>query len=370
MKIKRHSAALGLVAASALLLSACGSDNAAQDANGGGSTGGEPTAAECGGVDQIVAEGASSQANAIDEFAAVFSGECAGQSLAYNPNGSGSGRRQFIAGQVMFAGSDSAMDEEERAQAEERCDSPAWHLPLVFSPVAITYNLPGVDELVLPSEVVANIFNGTITEWNDEAIAAANEGAELPETPITVFYRSDESGTTGNFQEYLTVGTNGAWTQGDGETFAGGVGEGRGQSQGVSEAVSSTEGGITYVEVSFANNAGLGIAQIDAGSGPVPLTDETVGAAITGAEITGEGNDLTIDLESVFGTTEAGAYPITMATYEIVCSAYEDPEVAAGVKSFLNVAATTGQENLSEIGYTPLPTEFQDRLLAAIDEIA
>ncbi|AOS65949.1 phosphate ABC transporter substrate-binding protein PstS [Actinoalloteichus hymeniacidonis] len=369
MKIKRHSAALGLVAASALLLSACGSDNAANPGGGPdtGTDGG--SSAECGGVDQVIAEGASSQANAIDEFAAVFSAECAGQSLAYNASGSGNGRRQFIADQVMFAGSDSAMDDEERAQAEERCGGPVWHLPMVFSPVAIAYNLEGVEELVLPSEVLANIFNGTITEWNDEAIAAANEGVELPETAITVFHRSDESGTTGNFQEYLNVGTNGAWTQGEGETF-GGVGEGRGQSQGVSEAVSSTDGGITYVEVSFARNADLGIAQIDAGSGPVPLTDETVGAAITGAEITGEGNDLTIDLESVFGTTEAGAYPITMATYEIVCSTYEDPEVAEGLKSFLTIAATTGQENLSEVGYTPLPAEFQERLLTAIGEIA
>src|SRR5690606_12634922 len=135
--------------------------------------------------------------------------------VAYNPTGSGDGRTQFIANQIDFAGSDSAIEDEQAAQAAERCaGNPAWNLPLVFGPVALAYNVEGVGDLVLDAETAAKIFNGSITKWNDPAIAALNEGAPLPDADITPIVRSDSSGTTDNFQQYLETASNGAWTSG------------------------------------------------------------------------------------------------------------------------------------------------------------
>ena len=135
--------------------------------------------------------------------------------VAYNPSGSGDGRTQFIAGQIDFAGSDSAIKDEQADKAKERCvGGEAWNLPLVFGPIAVAYNLDGVDKLVLNAEVLAKIFNGGITKWNDPAIAALNSGASLPDEKITTVIRSDSSGTTDNFQKYLDAASNGAWDVG------------------------------------------------------------------------------------------------------------------------------------------------------------
>jgi len=119
-----------------------------------------------------------------------------------------------------------------------------------------------------------------------------------------------------------------------------------------------------------AQDNGLGIAKIDTGAGPVELNDATVGKAIESAKVKGTGNDLVLDLDSVYGTTEAGAYPLILVTYEIVCSKGYTPDVAQAVKAFLTVAATTGQAGLGEAGYSPLPASFQAKLKTAVDAIA
>ena len=150
-----------------------------------------------------------------------------GKNLSYNPTGSGAGVNQFIAGQVDFAGSDSPLSNDQAADAAKRCSgNPAWNLPLVFGPVALAYNLPGVEKLALNADVLAKIFTGAITKWNDPAIAALNGGVTLPDTKITPIYRSDSSGTTDNFQKYLTVAAPQTWTKGAGKEFQGGAGKG------------------------------------------------------------------------------------------------------------------------------------------------
>ncbi|GAA0227381.1 phosphate ABC transporter substrate-binding protein PstS [Saccharothrix mutabilis subsp. mutabilis] len=373
MKTKRHGAVAGLIAAGALLLTACGSDNNAPA--GGSTTSGNASgvAVECGGKSKLNAEGSSAQKNAIDTFVQAYQQKCAGSDLAYNASGSGAGVKNFLAGQVDFGGSDSPLSESkgEVAKAAERCKgNPAWNLPLVFGPVAIGYKLDGVTDLTLTGEVAAKIFNGTVKKWNDPAIKALNGSATLPDKDIKVVYRSDESGTTDNFQLYLKAASKGAWTQGEGKTFKGGVGEGKEKSAGVAQAVGSIDGAVTYVELSFAQENKLSIAKIDTGSGAVALNDESVGKAIDGATIKGTGNDLVLDLNSIYGTTTAGAYPLLLATYEIVCSAGYDADTAKAVKAFLTVAATDGQAGLKEAGYAPLPKAFQDKLLTAIKAIA
>ncbi|CAN5150307.1 phosphate ABC transporter substrate-binding protein PstS [soil metagenome] len=357
-----------------LTLTACGSDNntgTSGSSSADGSTAAAGSAEDCGGKATLTAEGSTAQQNAVALFNQVWGQVCSGKNLSYNPTGSGAGREQFIAGNVDFAGSDSALKDEQIAAAAERCEgNPAWHLPLVFGPIAMAYNIEGVDKLVLNGDTLAKIFQGQISNWNDPAIAALNEGATLPDTAITPIFRSDSSGTTDNFQKYLAAAAPQAWTKEAGSEFQGGAGEGAQKSAGVVQAVQATPGSIGYVEKGFAEQAGTPFAQIDTGAGAVELTDETAGKAIDAAKFAAEGNDLVLDLNSIYGTTEAGAYPLVLATYNIVCSAGYDAETSAAVKSFMTVAANDGQGGLSAAGYVPLPEKFKERLLTSIDAIA
>ncbi|KWX69042.1 phosphate ABC transporter substrate-binding protein PstS [Mycobacterium sp. NAZ190054] len=361
---------VSVAAITALTLAGCGSDNNAQ---GGSSdtTGAAPaSSADCAGKNSVTAEGSTAQQNAVALFNQVWSQKCQGKNLSYNPTGSGAGREQFVAGNVDFAGSDSAIEEEQAQQAAQRCGgNPAWNLPLVFGPIAMAYNIEGVEGLVLNADTLAKIFQGQITNWNDPAIMALNEGKTLPDANITPIFRSDSSGTTDNFQKYLAAAAPQSWTKGDGSEFQGGAGEGAQKSAGVAQAVQATPGAIGYVEKGFADQAGIPYAQIDNGSGAVELNDESAGKAIDAATFASEGNDLTLDLNSLYGTQEPGAYPLVLATYEIVCSAGYDAETADAVKSFLTVAANDGQSGLSAAGYVPLPEKFKERLLTSIEAI-
>ncbi|MGV0745351.1 phosphate ABC transporter substrate-binding protein PstS [Mycolicibacterium sp. XJ870] len=361
---------LSATAIAALTLTACGSDNNAGTA--GSPTNGDAAAsAECGGKNSLTAEGSTAQQNAIAEFNNAWGQACSGKNLSYNPTGSGAGREQFIAKQVDFAGSDSALEDAQIQAAADRCGgNPAWHLPLVFGPVAMAYNIEGVDTLVVNADLLAKIFQGQITKWNDPAIAALNEGATLPDVAITPIYRSDSSGTTDNFQKYLTAAAPQSWTKGDGSEFNGGAGEGAQKSAGVVQAVQATPGAIGYVEKGFAQQAQLPFAQIDSGAGAVELTDETAGKAIDAATFVAEGNDLALDLNALYSSKEAGSYPLVLATYNIVCSKGYDADTAAAVKSFMTVAINQGQANLSAAGYVPLPDAFKERLTTSIDAIA
>ena len=367
---KTMLATVSMSAMAGLALSGCGSDNNT------GSTG-TPAAgtnaagsAECGGKSTLTAEGSTAQQNAIAVFNQAWGQACPGKNLSYNPTGSGAGVTQFIAKTVDFAGSDSALKDDQVTQAADRCGgNPAWNLPLVFGPVALGYNLPGVDKLVLNGDLLAKIFTGAVTTWNDPAIAALNSGASLPDTKITPIYRSDSSGTTDNFQKYLGVAAPQTWTKGAGKEFQGGAGEGAQKSAGVVQAVQATPGAIGYVEKGFADQAKLSVIQIDNGSGAVELTDDSAKKSIEGAKISGTGNDLVLDLNSIYGTTEPGAYPLVLATYNIVCSKGYDAETAAAVRSFLTVAANQGQANLAAAGYVPLPDQFKERLITAVNAI-
>ena len=367
--------AIGVAASAAaiLALSACGSDKNATTASStasGTQSGSASAAADCGGKNTLSAEGSTAQQNAIAVFNQVWGQKCPGKNLSYNPTGSGAGVNQFIAGQVDFAGSDSPLSKDQPAEAAKRCaDNPAWNLPLVFGPVALAYNLPGVDSVAVNGDVLAKIFTGAITTWNDPAIAALNSGVTLPDTKITPNYRSDSSGTTDNFQKYLTTAAPQSWTKGAGKEFQGGAGEGAQKSAGIVQAVQATPGAIGYVEKGFASQANLPMAAIDTGAGAVALTDETAATAIDGAKFAADGNDLALDLDSIYGTTAPGAYPLVLATYEIVCSKGYDAETAAAVKSFLSVAANDGQAGLSEAGYIALPDAFKTRLLTAVAAI-
>ena len=372
MKIQRFGQLAGMAVVGALALSACGSDTNSPGA-GGSASGGSSASTDCA-KGTLNAEGSSAQKNAIEEAITTFQDSCEGATVNYNPTGSGAGIKQFIAGQVDFAGSDSALKKTEKdgkietAEAEKFCGSPAWNLPMVTGPIAVAYNVKGVDKLVLTPEVIANIFNGKITTWNDAAIAKVNPDAKLPSTPVKVFFRSDESGTTENFTKYLKAAAPNAWPAEPGKSWTG-KGEGKEKSAGVASAVQSTEGGITYAEWSYAKDNKLGIAQVDNGGGAVELSGESVGKAVAAATPDGEGNDLRLKLD--YTTKEAGAYPILLVTYEIVCSKNKDAAKAKLIKSFLkSFASEQTQASLEEIGYAPLPDEVRTKVDAAIDALS
>ncbi|ORA32335.1 phosphate ABC transporter substrate-binding protein PstS [Mycobacterium aquaticum] len=362
---------LSATAVAALTLTACGSDNNSGTKSTSAASGSAAASAECGGKNALTAEGSTAQQNAIALFNQAWGQACPGKNLSYNPTGSGAGREQFIAKQVDFAGSDSALSGDQVKAAADRCGgNPAWNLPLVFGPVALAYNLEGVDKLVVNGDVLAKIFQGQIKKWNDPAIAALNAGTNLPDVDIKPVYRSDSSGTTDNFQKYLSAAAPQAWTKGAGSEFQGGAGEGAQKSSGVVQAVQNTPGSIGYVEKGFADKAKLTAAQIDSGAGPVALTNESAAKAIDSAKFAAEGNDLKLDLNSLYGSKEAGVYPLVLATYNIVCSKGYDADTSAAVKSFLTVAANQGQSGLGDAGYVPLPDAFKQRLLTSVNAIA
>jgi phosphate transport system substrate-binding protein len=326
----------------------------------------------CGGRPTISASGSTAQANAMKRFVEAYGKACPGHTLNYTPNGSGNGISDFLTGKSDFAGSDTPLSADQYATAKNRCGSDAWNLPVVFGPLAVTYNLYNVDFLVLDAQTLAGIFNGSITRWNDPAITALN--ASMPPEDIKVVYRSDKSGSTANFQAYLQAASNGAWIQGTGKEFKGGVGTGAAGNEGTSAAVKNTEGAITYNELSFAMDEGLYAAEIKTPASrksrrPVRIGTDSVGKTIAGAKIVGTGNDLVLDLSSFYNPSQEDVYPIVMATYEIVCSKYTDPQTGQAVKAALQAMLGPGQIDLDKHGYIPLPPEFQSRVSSAVNAI-
>lgn len=377
MKTQRMAAVSSLVLVGVLGMSACGGGSGSGGSTSntaGGSGSGSAAVGDCY-SGNLTAEGSSAQKSAFEDAVNAYSEKCKDAKISYNPTGSGAGIKQFIAGQVDFAGSDSALKTKpkdgkiEAAEAAKTCGSPAWNLPMVTGPVAVAYNVDGVDKLVLTPKVAAGIFSGKIKTWNDPAIAAVNKDAKLPGDPIKVFFRSDESGTTENFTKYLNAAAAAEWPAEAAKKWTGKVGEGKEKSAGVTQGVAGTKGGITYVEWSYAKDAKLKYAEIDNGAGPVELTGESVGKAVAAAKQVGEGNDLALQLD--YATKEAGAYPILLVTYEIVCSKHEDPKKAAGIKSFLKTFSSTDfQKTLEEIGYAPLPDSVRTKVDTAVDALS
>lgn len=366
----------GLVAAtlaSGLLLSACGEtdpeSSAEPAASGEASESGGPGESDCF-SGSLMTSGSSAQANAMDAWISAYQESCSDATINYQPVGSGAGIEAFTAGSTAFAGSDSALQDEEVQAATDRCNGGTpLNLPMVTGPVAVAYNLEGVEGLVLDAPTIAAIFDGTITSWDAPEIAALNEGVELPATPIRVVYRSDSSGTTDNFTQYLEAASGGAWTAGTGKEWGASAGEGAAKSSGVTQAVESSDGAITYVEVSFAENAGLTTALIDTGAGePVELNPETAGTAVSAATVVGEGNDLALELD--YATQEEGAYPIILVTYEITCETGLDEDQATAVKSFLTYTSGEGQSILADQGYAPLPDDIASQVQTSVEAIS
>ena len=377
MKTTRLGAAFAGTAAIALALSAC-SSGSSNDA--GGSTGSASTsdsasapAVTCPeGSSTLNGEGSTAQTNAMTAWIKGYTTQCTGAKVNYNPTGSGSGVSNFTAGQVNFAGSDSALSPTagEVAAATKTCGSTALDLPMVVGPIALAYKLSGVTDLTLTPSVIAQIFTGKITTWNDSKIAAINSGVSLPSSAIKVIYRSDPSGTTQNFETYLSKAAPSDFSATPAKDNAATVFKGAGQSksQGVAQAIGSTEGSIGYDEYSFAVSGSLQTAKIDNGGGAVEVSKDTASAAAGAATVIGTGDDLSLTID--YATKTPGAYPLILVTYEIACTKYSDAAVGTAVKSFLTYTSGAGQDLLAQQGYAPLPSELLTKVQASVAKIS
>ena len=311
---------------------------------------------------ELRSSGSTAQGKAITAWINAYNAKCGAKINAYGGGGSGKGITDFTKNQTDFGGSDSALKTEQKGPAKDRCKgSDAVDLPMVTGPIAIAYKLNGVKDLTLTPKLLAGIFDSKITTWDDAAIKAANPGATLPSTPIQSFHRSEDSGTTENFTKYLKATSDWSYDTGKGWVAKGGTGA-QG-SDGVANGIAGAEGSIGYVEWGFATTANLSIAKIDNGGGAVELTAESAGKAVMAAKVTGTGKDLSLKLD--YATKEAGAYPIILVTYEIVCSA-GNGDKAAVLKSFLGYAATDGQAALTKVGAAPLPAEIQTKVIDVV----
>lgn len=339
----------------------------------------ENAAVDCAGQSNLNASGSTAQGAAMTHFITAYRAACPDAALDYTANGSGTGIQEFISDKNDFANSDSPLQGAEYETAKKRCGgAPALNIPIVFGPIAITYNLPGVNVLILDGPTLAGIFSGAITRWDDPAISALNlpggrahpsPRTAMPAMDIRVVHRSDQSGTTDNFQQYLQAASDGGWPLGAGKTFNGGVGEGAAGNQGTAETVKNTPGAISYNEWSFAIDQGLSTADIKTPAGVTHIGTDWAGTSIAPVQIVGENNNLVLDLTPAYQPTAKFGYPIILAGYAVVCSRYPESDTGQAVKSFLRSAVTAGQTGLNKVGYIPLPPEFQARVAAAVDSI-
>ncbi|WP_246169374.1 phosphate ABC transporter substrate-binding protein PstS [Actinotalea subterranea] len=370
MKLNRHSrmATVAAIGALSLTLAACGSDNAVEDDAAGSTPDAEQASTLSG---QLEGAGASSQESAMQAWIAGFQSQNPDVSVAYDPVGSGGGRTQFLEGGTQFAGSDAALKDDELAQAADRCVSgEVAELPLYISPIAVIFSLDGIDSLNMSPATVAGIFDQKITNWNAPEIAAENPDVTLPDLAITPVNRSDESGTTENFTEYLAATAPEAWpheASGDWPVAGGQSAQG---TSGVVQTVTDGQGTIGYADASKAGS--LGTVAIKVGDEYVPYSPEAA-AAVVDASPRAEGRpeaSLVVELDRT--TTEPGAYPLVLVSYSLACTEYESSEDATLVKAFYSyIASEEGQQAAAEAaGSAPISDELRTEALAVIEAIA
>ncbi|MGJ6979918.1 phosphate ABC transporter substrate-binding protein PstS [Aestuariimicrobium soli] len=393
MILNRFATVAAIAAIGTLSLAACGGTTTTTPSAGSSatsaasqassSTEASSTESSAGGTEltcpagKINGGGSSAQDIAMQALTKEYNSLCGsnGTEVIYTKSGSGQGIKDFYNKQLQWAGSDSALKSEakdgvvETEKVKERCGgNEGWNLPMIVGPVAFAYNLEGVDKLVLTPAIVADIYAGKVTTWNDKAIVAANPGVTLPADKIAPFFRGDESGTSENVTKFLKAAAPKNFTEETSKTFPAKAGEGKQGTQGVADAIKATKGGFGYVEWKYAVDAQVGVAQIDNGAGAVELTAETAGKAMESAEVVGTGNDLSMKLK--YDGTPAGVYPMVMVTYEIVCSAGLDAAEGAVMKDFLTYMTTPeAVTTLESAGYAPLPEAVSTKVTAAIQAL-
>ena len=354
--------AAGAAAVLALGLAACGS-NDESPSGGGSSDSGNSAASKQGGT--INGAGATFPAPVYTEWAARFK-DSTGTTVNYQAVGSGGGIAQFTAGTVDFGATDAAMKPDEEAAAKKKGDP--VHIPTVLGAVTVSYHVSGIDKgLKLDGATIADIFLGKIKKWNDPAIAKVSGNTGLPDKDITVCHRSDESGTTKNFTQFL-ADYSPEWESGPGvdKTVKWPVGTGAKGNDGVAGCVKQSDGAVGYVEQAYAlqNNFTTAAVKNKEGNFVEPSLDATSAA--------GQGAQVPDDLKfSTINAPGAKTYPITAITFLLAwqdqCKAGIKPETAKLVKSWLDYGLGDGQSVATELEYAPLPANIKTKAQAKVD---
>ncbi|MFC8800558.1 phosphate ABC transporter substrate-binding protein PstS [Promicromonospora sp. NPDC057138] len=352
-----------MVGALALSLAACGSDPTT-----GNETAPTDEAAALSG--DYAGAGSSAQESAMDAWVAGFQSANPDVTINYDPAGSGAGREQFLAGGLQWAGSDSALDDDELEASKEVCGPDgAIDLPVYVSPIAVTFNLPDVDALNLAPEVIADIFNGTIKKWNDDEIAADNPDVELPDLAVTPVHRSDDSGTTKNFTQYLEATAPKGWTNEADSVWPLKGGDSAEGTSGVIGVVTDTEGAVTYADASKIGTLGTGAIKV--GEEWVQHSPEGAAAVVDASPLV-EGraeHDFAVEVDRTL--TDADTYPLVLVSYAIACTNYKDEAAGNFVKAFLAYQASEeGQQAAADAaGSAPISAGTAEKVAAAIDSI-
>ncbi len=356
------------VLALSISLTACGAGNESAAGSGDGAS------EAAGGLSgDLSGAGSSAQEKAQGAWATGFQGVNDGNvTVNYDPVGSGDGRTNFISGGVSFAGSDSYLndDEGELTAATERCNGEdPIEVPAYVSPIAVAFNVEGVDALNLSPDTIAQIFDGKITTWDDAAIADENPDADLPDQAITAVHRSDDSGTTKNFTDYLGKASD-SWSYEAADAFPVTGGEAADGTSGVISAVSGGTGTIGYADESQVGD--LSVVSVKVGEEYVAPSAEGA-ATVVEASPSAEGRpevDMAVDIDRE--TTESGAYPVVLLSYVIACQTYEDQAEADLVKGYLSyIVSDEGQAAASEeAGSAPLSSSVAERARGIVEAIS
>lgn len=310
----------------------------------------------------VTGAGATFPLNMIEQWKADFN-KSAGINIAYTGVGSGAGRAQLLAGTVDYAASDVAAKPDEATKLKEKYGD-FIYIPMTAGGLGVHYNVPGLANLKLSAATIAKIFNGSITTWNDPAIAADN-GSTGPNLPIQVFVRSDKSGTSGVFTDYLAKAAGADWPKGATETFPTDKGQiGKAGSDGVSNAVKATAGGIGYGEHSFAVERQLPEVLVKNGAGEFKGPETAAVTAALDAALLNPDNTLTLN----FTTTRPGVYPISTTSYMMVPTRM-DPKKADNLISFLDYVLGDGQGKAAALNYAPVPDSVRKAGQAAVARI-
>jgi phosphate transport system substrate-binding protein len=366
VKLSRFVQIGALSAVAALTLTACAANEASPAGDAGGT---DAAGSSLSGT--LNATGASSQDAAQQAWVAAFQTANPGVTINYQATGSGVGRDNFLAGGQSYIGSDRAFDEEEIAAGGfGSCASDAIvEVPVYISPVAVVFNLDGVESLNLDAATLAGIFNGDVTTWNDPAIADQNPDATLPDTAISPVHRSDPSGTSEIFTGYLADVAPEAWPHEASDEWPLDSGEAAQGTAGVISAVKGGSGTIGYADASQAGD--LGTVAVKVGEEYVPYSSEAAAALVDAspmAEGRGEG-DLVFEIDPAAAAD--GSYPIALVSYLIACEQYDDAETAELVREYFSyVVSAEGQEAAAEAaGSAPLSESLRERLTAAVELI-
>jgi phosphate transport system substrate-binding protein len=345
--------AVGAMLAIGLVAAACSSNSSTSSsaASGAGSTGTALTGA-----------GATFPDPIYEQWFQDFQQVEPDAKINYQAIGSGGGIEQFTAQTVDFGASDAPLQDDEIAALP----GDYIELPTVLGGVVIAYKVSGVDSgLKLDGETAAKIFQGQITSWNDQAIASLNPGVQLPNTPISVVHRSDESGTTFVFTSWLSA-ESAAWKSAVGadKAVAWPTGTGGDGNDGVAASLTQTDGSIGYLSYDFAVTSNLGIADIQRDDGTfVTPSIESISKA---------GGDLTFPIKpttNILNSKSDGAYPIASTTYLLLYKDMSDQAKAQTLFDFVNWALTTGQASVQQLNYSPLPDQVAQQALQALGQM-